>query len=61
MNSMEGGTYYCAHPHVSTRMINSACVVRDRLAPLVRDSERLSAGEFKVAYERFLSEVQVHL
>ena len=34
MNSMEGGTYYCAHADASTRMVNNALAVRDRLAEL---------------------------
>lgn len=60
-NSMEGGTYYCAHPDVSTRMVHSALVVRERFVPLMRDAERLTPDEFKVAYESFLTDVQAHL
>jgi hypothetical protein len=60
-NSMEGGTYYCAHPDASTRMIKSALFVRERLAELKRDADRLGPGEFKAAYDRFLTEVQRHV
>jgi hypothetical protein len=60
-NSMEGGTYYCAHPDASTRMIKSALHVREQLAELVREADRLDADEFKAAYERFLTDVQAHI
>ncbi len=58
MNSMEGGTYYCAHPDSSTRMVNNALAVRDRLAELDPD---LPPDEFKAAWERFLTDAQAHL
>jgi len=58
MNSMEGGTYYCAHPDASTRMVNSALAVRDRLAEL---DPNLPPDEFKAAWERFLTDAQAHL
>jgi hypothetical protein len=57
-NSMEGGTYYCAHPDESTRMVNNALAVRERFAEL--DAE-LPPDEFKLAWERFLSDAQAHL
>jgi hypothetical protein len=60
-NSMEGGTYYCAHPDQSTRMVLNALAVRERLETLVKDSERLGPEAFKVAYEQFLGDVQAHL
>jgi hypothetical protein len=60
-NSMEGGTYYCAHPDASTRMIKSALYVRERLAELNDDAETLGPDEFKAAYERFLTDVQAHV
>ena len=60
-NSMEGGTYYCAYPEASTRMVRSALAVRQRAAALARDAERLGPEEFKAAYERFLVDNQVHL
>jgi hypothetical protein len=60
-NSMEGGTYYCAHAEASTRMIKSALHVRERLAPLVRDAERMDPDEFEAAYRRFLTDVQAHV
>ena len=40
-NSMEGGTYYCAYPEASTRMVRSALDVRERFARAARDAERL--------------------
>ena len=58
MNSMEGGTYYCAHADASTRMVNNALAVRDRLAELDPD---LPPDEFKAAWERFLTDAQAHL
>ena len=58
MNSMEGGTYYCAHADASTRMVNSALAVRDRLAKL---DPNLPPDEFKAAWERFLTDAQAHL
>jgi hypothetical protein len=60
-NSMEGGTYYCAHPDASTRMIKSALYVRERLKGLAEVADRLGPDEFKAAYDRFLTEVQGHL
>jgi hypothetical protein len=58
MNSMEGGTYYCAHADASTRMVNNALEVRDRLAEL---DPTLPPEEFKAAWERFLTDAQAHL
>ena len=60
-NSMEGGTYYCAHPDASTRMIKSALFVRERLTSLVAEADRLSPDEFKAAYDRFLTDAQGHV
>ena len=60
-NSMEGGTYYCAYPKASTRMVRSALNVRERFLPLARDAERMSPEEFAAAYERFLVEAQADL
>lgn len=60
-NSMEGGVYYCAHAGASTRMVKSALAVRQPFEQLVRDSERLGPDDFKAAYERFLTDTQVHL
>ncbi len=60
-NSMEGGTYYCAYPQASTRMVRSALNVRERFLPLAREAERMSPEEFAAAYERFLVEAQADL
>ena len=60
-NSMEGGTYYCAYPEASTRMVRSALEVRKRVEALARDAERLGPEEFAAAYERFLVDNQAHL
>jgi hypothetical protein len=57
-NSMEGGTYYCAYPQASTRMVRSGLNVRERFHPLARDAERMSPEEFQAAYERFLVDAQ---
>jgi hypothetical protein len=60
-NSMEGGTYYCAYPEATTRMVVGALAVREGLAKLVAESETLGPDEFKTAYERFLFDLQAHL
>ena len=60
-NSMEGGTYYCAYPQASTRMVRSALNVRRRFAALARDAEHMSPEEFQAAYERFLVDAQADL
>ena len=61
MNSLEGGSYYCAYEHASTRMVAGALVVRDRMSKLVAEDYRLDASAFKTAYEQFLTDVQGHL
>jgi hypothetical protein len=60
-NSMEGGHYYCAYPHASTRMVKGALAVREDFERLLADAERQSPEEFKAAYERFLADHQAHL
>jgi hypothetical protein len=60
-NSMEGGTYYCAHPDASTRMIKGALAVRERFVALRRDADRLGPDAFNAAWERFLSDAQAQL
>ncbi|MFI5231079.1 MAG: hypothetical protein ACHQSE_01080 [Gemmatimonadales bacterium] len=61
MNSMEGGTYYCAYPHASTRMVKSALITRDRLKRLVAESRTAGPDEFMAHYEQFLTDLQAHL
>jgi hypothetical protein len=56
MNSMEGGTYYCAHPHASTRMVNGAMAVKERFAKIDVD-----AADFEAEWRRFLADAQAHL
>jgi hypothetical protein len=60
-NSMEGGSFYCAYPEASTKMVCSALAVRDGLRRLAAEAGRLGPEEFAAAYERFLTDVQVHL
>jgi len=60
-NSMEGGTYYCAYPEASTRMVKGALATKDAMAELVADAGRLGPEEFKARYEQFLFELQEHL
>ncbi len=60
-NSMEGGHFYCAYPHASTRMVKGALSVRDAFQRLLADAERQTPEEFKAAYERFLADHQAHL
>ena len=61
MNSLEGGSYYCAYEHASTRMVAGALTVRDRFPALVAQAQQLDAAAFKGAYEQFLTDVQGHL
>ncbi len=61
MNSMEGGSYYCAYPNASTRMVMSALVLRPALAQLKADAAGMNPTDFKARYERFLVDVQGHL
>jgi hypothetical protein len=60
-NSMEGGTYYCAHADHSTRMVKSALTVSERFEALQRDAGRLDPEAFKAEWERFLSDTQADL
>ena len=60
-NSMQGGTYYCAHADHSTRMVKNALVVRERFEESRRSAEVLEPEAFKAAWERFLSDNQAHL
>jgi len=60
-NSMEGGHYYCAYPHASTRMCKGALEVRKDFQKLLAGAEGQSPEEFKAAYERFLAEHQAQL
>ena len=61
MNSMEGGSYYCAYEQASTRMVASALEVHERFQQFVAESRDLPADAFKVRYEQFLTDVQRHL
>jgi hypothetical protein len=60
-NSMEGGTYYCAYPEASTRMVKGALEVRERLDVLRAGAAKMTPEQFQEAYQRFLTDVQVHL
>jgi len=60
-NSLEGGTYYCAHPEASTKMIKGALRVKEELDALVAAGAQLGPEAFRDAYERMLAEVQAHL
>jgi len=60
-NSMEGGSYYCAYPHASTRMVKSAVAVKDALENFADDTRTLDADAFKTRYEEFLTGIQEHL
>ena len=59
-NSMEGGTYYCAHPDESTRdgqeRAGGPRALRRAAARADPPPE-----EFKAAWERFLTDAQAHL
>jgi hypothetical protein len=60
-NSMEGGTYYCAYPQASTRMVKGALEVRDRLEALRAGAATMTPEQFEAAYRTFLSDAQAHL
>lgn len=60
-NSMEGGTYYCAHEELSTREILSAVAIRDAFAQFTSRAAGLGPEQFKRAWESFLTEQQAHL
>lgn len=61
MNSMEGGSYYCAYDQASTRMVAGALELRERFQPLLAKSRDLPADAFRARYEQFLTDVQRHL
>jgi hypothetical protein len=61
MNSMEGGHYYCAYPHASTRMVKGAVQVRAAADGLARDARNLNPEAFAARYRRLLTENQAHL
>jgi len=61
MNTLEGGSYYCAYPHASTRMVKSAVAVKDALEVFVASTRHLDADAFKTRYEEFLMSIQEHL
>ncbi|GAA1467731.1 hypothetical protein [Microbacterium thalassium] len=60
-NSMEGGTYYCAHEDLSTRQIQHALSVTDAFEKLQRDARGMSPAEFGQAWRSFLTDQQSHL
>jgi hypothetical protein len=60
-NSMEGGTYYCAYPEASTRMVKGALEVRERLDALRAGAAKMTPEQFEQAYRRFLNDTQAHL
>jgi hypothetical protein len=60
-NSMEGGTYYCAHEDLSTRQIQSALALLPAFEELRARAEAMRPEEFKAAWESFLVEHQAHL
>jgi hypothetical protein len=60
MNSMEGGTYYCAHAEASTRMVISAVEVASGFAAVQAAADGPPEA-FAAAWERFLVDAQAHL
>jgi hypothetical protein len=57
-NEYPADHYYCAYPDAPTAVIVQALELRGRLEELVASSEDLSAEEFAVAYEGFLTDTQ---
>ena len=60
-NSMDGGTYYCAHAEHSTRDLQNALAVRDAFHDFRARAASLGPGEFKAAWQRFLTDEQSRL
>jgi hypothetical protein len=60
-NSMEGGTYYCAHEHLSTRQVQSAIAVQAALEELKAGAASMSPDQFRAAWDAFLVDQQVNL
>ncbi|MEW6153120.1 MAG: hypothetical protein AB1673_03885 [Actinomycetota bacterium] len=60
-NALPGNHYYHAYPDASVRMVDSGLRVRKRLDQLVRDAGRMGPEQFRAAYERFLTDVQVDI
>ena len=60
-NSMEGGTYYCAHEDLSTREIQSAVAVQKSFEKLRAEAATMGPEQFKTAWDAFLVEQQVNL
>ncbi len=59
-NSMEGGTYYCAHADHSTREVVGALEVQERFQQLLGRTN-MAPDQFKAEWERFLTDAQAHL
>ena len=60
-NSMEGGTYYCAHPQVGVKGVKAALSLRPKLEAFAARASQLSPEEFAVEYRRFLTDAQESL
>jgi hypothetical protein len=60
-NSMEGGTYYCAYPEASTRMVKGALEVSERFEALRAGAASMTPEQFEAAYRRFVGDVQAHI
>jgi hypothetical protein len=60
-NSMDGGSYYCAHAEHSTRDLQNALAVRDAFDDIRGRAATLGPAEFKVAWQRFLTDEQTRL
>ena len=60
MNSMEGGTYYCAHAEHSTREVVGALELRERFQPLLGRTN-LPPELFYDEWQRFLTDAQALL
>ncbi len=60
-NSMEGGTYYCAYPQASTRMVKGALEVHGRFQALRAAAAKMTPEQFEEAYREFLTDAQAHL
>ena len=60
-NSMDGGTYYCAHAEHSTRDLQNALAVRDAFDDFRARATPLGPAEFTVAWQRFLTDEQSRL
>jgi len=60
-NSLEGGHYYSAYPDASVKMTLAALDAGTRLEELAHDARRMSATQFRAAFDAAVADLQRHL